>query len=76
VIYSMATSSHSDAPRGREFLLYSANRLNVATSRAMCLSLWLPALACLKRNAGHLVKCSWLMRFAAIWRWRARCDAV
>ena len=36
VIYSMATSSHADAPRGMEFL-YSANRLNVATSRAKCL---------------------------------------
>jgi predicted RecB family nuclease len=35
VIYSMTTSSHSDAPRGMEFL-YSANRLNVATSRARC----------------------------------------
>jgi uncharacterized protein len=36
VIYSVATSSHADAPRGMEFL-YSANRLNVATSRARCL---------------------------------------
>ena len=36
VIYSMTTSFHSDAPRGMEFL-YSANRLNVATSRAKCL---------------------------------------
>jgi superfamily I DNA and/or RNA helicase len=36
VIYSMTTSSHADAPRGMEFL-YSSNRLNVATSRAMCL---------------------------------------
>jgi hypothetical protein len=36
VIYSMASSSHSDAPRGMEFL-YSANRLNVATSRAKCI---------------------------------------
>jgi superfamily I DNA and/or RNA helicase len=34
-IYSMATSSHADAPRGMEFL-YSLNRLNVATSRARC----------------------------------------
>ena len=33
VIYSMATSSPQDAPRGMEFL-YSLNRLNVATSRA------------------------------------------
>jgi uncharacterized protein len=36
VIYSMATSSYADAPRGMEFL-YSANRLNVATSRAKCI---------------------------------------
>lgn len=36
VVYSLATSSHADAPRGMEFL-YSANRLNVATSRARCL---------------------------------------
>src|SRR6266436_1939787 len=36
VIYSMSISSHSDAPRGMEFL-YSANRLNVATSRAKCI---------------------------------------
>jgi uncharacterized protein len=35
VIYSMATSSPSDAPRGMEFL-YSLNRLNVATSRGRC----------------------------------------
>lgn len=37
-IYSMATSSHADAPRGMEFL-YSANRLNVAISRAQCLAI-------------------------------------
>ena len=37
-IYSTATSSHVDAPRGMEFL-YSLNRLNVATSRAKCLSI-------------------------------------
>jgi len=35
VIYSMATSSPEDAPRGPEFL-YSGNRLNVAVSRARC----------------------------------------
>lgn len=34
-IFSMATSSHSDAPRGMEFL-YSLNRFNVAISRAKC----------------------------------------
>jgi predicted RecB family nuclease len=36
-IYSTATSSYADAPRGMEFL-YSLNRLNVATSRAKCVS--------------------------------------
>ncbi len=38
VIYSMTTSTHADAPRGMDFL-YSSNRLNVATSRAKCLSI-------------------------------------
>jgi uncharacterized protein len=37
-IYSMATSSCADAPRGMEFL-YSSNRLNVAISRAKCMAL-------------------------------------
>ncbi len=36
VIYSLTSSSASDAPRGLEFL-YSLNRLNVATSRARAL---------------------------------------
>jgi predicted RecB family nuclease len=38
VIYSLTTSTHADAPRGMSFL-YSLNRLNVATSRARCLSI-------------------------------------
>ncbi len=37
VLISMASSSADDAPRGIEFL-FSANRLNVALSRARCLS--------------------------------------
>jgi uncharacterized protein len=37
VFYSMTTSSPEDAPRGMEFL-YSSNRLNVATSRAQCVT--------------------------------------
>jgi uncharacterized protein len=37
VLYSMATSTPQDAPRGMEFL-YSSNRLNVATSRAQCVT--------------------------------------
>ena len=37
VLYSMATSSADEAPRGMEFL-YSLHRLNVATSRARCVA--------------------------------------
>jgi len=37
VIYSMATSTAAEAPRGMPFL-YNPNRLNVATSRARCLA--------------------------------------
>jgi hypothetical protein len=37
VIYSMTTSRHAGAPRGMG-LIYSLNRLNVATSRAKALS--------------------------------------
>jgi predicted RecB family nuclease len=37
VLYSMATSTPEDAPRGMEFL-YSLNRLNVAVSRARCVA--------------------------------------
>ena len=38
VFYSMATSSAEDAPRGMDFL-YNLNRLNVATSRAQCVTI-------------------------------------
>jgi predicted RecB family nuclease len=38
VIYSMATSSADEAPRGLEFL-YDPHRLNVATSRAMAMAI-------------------------------------
>ncbi|MBV9573292.1 MAG: TM0106 family RecB-like putative nuclease, partial [Acidobacteriales bacterium] len=37
VIFSMATSTPEDAPRGMEFL-YSLHRLNVAVSRARCIA--------------------------------------
>ena len=37
-IYSMATPTAEEAPRGMEFL-YSLNRLNVATSRARCVAI-------------------------------------
>ena len=38
VIYSMASSSPEEAPRGMEFL-YDLHRLNVATSRSKCLAI-------------------------------------
>ena len=37
-IYSLTTSSPELAPRGMDFL-YSRNRLNVATSRARCITI-------------------------------------
>ena len=37
VLYSMATSTPDEAPRGMAFL-YSLHRLNVATSRARCVA--------------------------------------
>jgi uncharacterized protein len=49
-IYSMATSTPEDAPRGLEFL-YSLNRLNVATSRAHCLTLVVASPALLRVRA-------------------------
>lgn len=56
VIYSMATSSPEEAPRGAEFL-YSVNRLNVAVSRAQGLAILVcsPALMLLKpRRVEHV----------------------
>jgi superfamily I DNA and/or RNA helicase len=38
VVYSMATSSAEDAPRGMEFL-FDLHRLNVATSRARAVAI-------------------------------------
>lgn len=42
VIYSTASSSAEDAPRGMEFL-YDPNRLNVATSRSKCMTIMVAA---------------------------------
>ena len=46
VIYSMATSSADEAPRGLEFL-YDRHRLNVATSRARAMARCIAGLAVL-----------------------------
>jgi uncharacterized protein len=49
-IYTMATSSPDDAPRGMDFL-YSLNRLNVATSRARALAIVVASPALLAARA-------------------------
>ena len=56
-IYSMATSSADEAPRGMEFL-YSLHRLNVATSRAQCLAVVLasPALLRVRCRTPHQMR--------------------
>ena len=56
-IYSMTTSSPEDAPRGMDFL-YSRNRLNVATSRARCMSVVLatPALLSVRARTPHQMR--------------------
>ena len=75
-IYTMASSSADDAPRGMEFL-YSLNRLNVATSRARCLCLLVASPAVSKPSAGRRVRCSSRMRSAAFWNWLgSRADAI
>ena len=55
-IYSMATSSAADAPRGMEFL-YSLNRLNVATSRAQCVAAVVASPHTLRVRAERLGRC-------------------
>jgi predicted RecB family nuclease len=49
-IYSMATSSPENAPRGMDFL-YSRHRLNVATSRARCVAVVVASPALLRVRA-------------------------
>ena len=49
IIFSMATSSPEDAPRGMEFL-YSLNRLNVAVSRARAVFILVASAALFEPN--------------------------
>jgi AAA domain/RNase_H superfamily len=53
VLYSMASSSGDDVPRGLEFLL-SRNRLNVAISRARCLAYLVASPRLLEVNCGTI----------------------
>ena len=58
VIYSMASSSGEDVPRGLDFLL-SRNRLNVAISRARCLAYLVCSPRLLEAHAGRSSRCDW-----------------
>ena len=57
-IYSMATSSADDAPRGMEFL-YDPHRLNVATSRARAMASSWRARTSYECSAGPRARCCW-----------------
>ena len=70
VIYSMASSSPEDAPRGMEFL-YSRNRLNVATRRARGVAIVVASprlFAAEVPDAG--VRCEWRTGSAGSGSWR------
>ena len=58
VIYSMASSSAEDAPRGMGFL-YNPNRLNVATSRALCACILVAARRILEPECGTPDQMRW-----------------
>ena len=76
VIYSMATSSPDDAPRGMEFL-YSLNRLNVATSRGRCVTFIVASPARLEpqcRTSGQMQLANGLCRFVEMARRPSRLD--
>ena len=68
MIYSMATSTPDDAPRGMEFL-YSPNRLNVATSRARCACILVASPRLLEpdcRTPRHMKLANGLCRFVEL----------
>jgi len=58
VIYSMTSSSADDAPRGMGFL-YSPNRLNVATSRALSTCILVGTSAILKPHCHSIDQMRW-----------------
>ena len=72
-IYSMASSSGEDVPRGLEFLL-SRNRLNVAISRAQCLAYLVCSPSCSRSTAARSTRCASPTRSAASSRWPRRSD--
>jgi uncharacterized protein len=70
VIYSVASSSAEDAPRGMSFL-YNPNRLNVATSRARCVCILVGAPQILEpdcRTPEHMRWANGMCRFRELAR--------
>ena len=68
VFYSLASSSGEDIPRSLEFL-FSRNRLNVAISRARCLSVLVASPRLLEvdaRTVEHMRLANALCRFVEI----------
>lgn len=67
-IYSMTCSTAADAPRGMNFL-YSPNRMNVASSRAKCLSIVVASPKLLEPSCNsteHIRLANGLCRFAEL----------
>lgn len=74
VVYSMASSTAEDAPRGMEFL-YDLRRLNVATSRARCLAILVSSPELVRvfcRTPRQIVLANALCRFREIAETRSR----
>lgn len=58
VIYSMASSTTEEAPRGINFL-FSPNRLNVATSRAKCICILIASQALFEAECNTIEQMKW-----------------
>lgn len=58
VIYSMASSTAEEAPRGIDFL-FNPNRLNVATSRAKCICILIASQALFEAECNTIEQMKW-----------------
>lgn len=67
----MATSSAEDVPRSLQFL-FSRNRLNVAVSRAMCLTVVVASPRLLESRARTIDQMRLITRSADLWIWPTR----
>ena len=63
VIYSVTCSAANDAPRGMGFL-YSPNRLNVATSRALCMCILVGTKQIFEAECRSIEQMKWVNAFS------------